>query len=260
MVVAGIDVGNKFTKVVLLRDGSVIAKSSLLTGFDQRESALNTLEAAAKEAGIKREEIEKIVATGSGKGEVDFATGTISEVGANAKGIVSIFPSVRTAIDVGAEEGRAVKCNADGKVVDFAINEKCAAGAGSFVESMSRALEMSIEEFGPLSLKSQKSIAMSAQCTVFAESEVVSLIHAKTSKEDIARAVTDAIANRITSMVRRIGVESDLALVGGVARNVGLVRSIERELDKPLLIPDEPEFVSALGAALVAADSTGNNQ
>lgn len=258
MIVAGIDVGNKLTKVVLLRGGQVIARSSVLTGFDQRESALSALDKAVKEAGIGREDVRKIVATGAGKGEVDFATSTISDVGANAKGIVSIFPSVKTVIDVGAEEGRAIKCRENGKVADFANNEKCAAGAGSFVESMSRALEMSIEEFGPISLKSQKKIAMNAQCTVFAESEVVSLIHAKTPKEDIARAVTDAIANRVTSMVRRIGVEDDLALVGGVALNVGLVRSMEEELGRQFLIPDNPEFICALGAALVAAESADN--
>lgn len=254
MIVAGIDVGNKFSKVVLMRDGSVIAKSSVLTGFDQRESALNAFDAAVKQAGVERGDIEKIVATGSGKGEVEFASSTISDVGAVARGVVNVLPSVRMVIDVGAEEGRAIKCNSDGKVVDFAVNEKCAAGAGSFVESMARALQINVEDFGPFSLKSDKSIAMSAQCTVFAESEVVSLIHAKTSVEDITRAVSDAIASRITSMVRRIGVEDGLALVGGVAKNVGLVRSIENDLRKTLLIPDDPEYIVALGAALVAAE------
>ena len=252
MVVAGIDVGNLNTKVVLLRDGKVIAQISVLTGFEQREAALSAFNAAIKEAGVGKDDVKKIIATGAGQAEVDFATGTISEVGANAKGAVRLIPSARTVIDVGAEEGRAVKCDKDGKVVDFAINEKCAAGAGSFVESMSRALEITVKEFGPLSLKSTKKIAMSAQCTVFAESEVVSLIHAKTSKEDIAHAVTDAIASRITSMVRRIGIEEDIVLIGGVSRNAGVARSIQDDLGKPLQIPDGPEFVSALGAAISA--------
>ncbi len=254
MIVAGIDVGSKFTKVLLMSDGLVIAKSSILTGFDQAEAAVNALNAVVKEAKIAREDVRQIVATGSGKDEVDVATSSISEVGANARGIIAIFPSVRTVIDVGAEEARAVKCNEKGKVVDFAVNEKCAAGAGSFVESMGRAIEVSIEDFGPLSLKSTNAIAMSAQCAVFAESEVVSLIHAKTSQEDISRAVVDAIGNRVASMVRRIGIERDMALVGGVAKNVGLLRSLEDELGKPILVPDDPEYVSALGAALTATE------
>jgi benzoyl-CoA reductase subunit D len=164
---------------------------------------------------------------------------------------------VRTVIDIGAEEGRAIKCDENGKVVDFAINEKCAAGSGTFCETMSRTLEMKIEDMGPLSLKSTKSIPMNAQCAVFAESEVVSLIHAKTSKEDIAHAIHDAISDRIASMARRVGVEKEVALIGGVAKNVGFVDSLKKELEIDFLIPEDPAFISAYGAAVKAAEKAG---
>jgi len=207
--------------------------------------------------GLKKEDVNHITATGAGKREVDFANDTVTEVGADAKGVSILFPSARTVIDVGAEEGRAIKTDEKGKVVDFAINEKCAAGSGAFTEAMARALEVKLEDMGELSLKSDKSVQMNAQCAVFAESEVVTLIHAKTPKEDIVKAVHDAIASRITSMVRKIGVEQDVALIGGVAKNKGFVKSLKNDLGTELLLPEDPEYVTALGAALVAAENTG---
>ncbi|KUK53281.1 MAG: Benzoyl CoA reductase subunit [Desulfotomaculum sp. 46_296] len=186
--------------------------------------------------------------------QVSFADDDVTDVGTVAKGAVFLFPSARTAADVGAEEGRGLRCNAEGKIIDFAVNEKCAAGAGAFTEAMGRALQVSVEEMGPLSLKSNKKIPMNAQCAVFAESEVVTLVHAKTPKEDIARAVHDAISSRIVSMIRRVGLENDMVLCGGVAYNVGFIRSMEEALDVKALVPDEPEFVSAIGAAIIAAE------
>ncbi|MFC1493560.1 acyl-CoA dehydratase activase, partial [candidate division KSB1 bacterium] len=188
---------------------------------------------------------------GSGKSEVTYADKGITEVTAAAAGVVSMDPAVRTIIDVGAEEGRSIRCDETGKIIDFAVNEKCAAGAGAFTEAMARALEMTIEEFGPLSLKSSKEIPMNAQCAVFAESEVVSLLHAKTPKEDIARAVNDAIASRITSMVRKVGFEKEVALIGGVAYNVGFVDSLKNDLESEFFIPEDPEYAVAYGAAVL---------
>jgi benzoyl-CoA reductase subunit D len=176
----------------------------------------------------------------------------VTEVTAAAKGSVYLFPSVRTVIDIGAEEGRAIRCDGSGKVIDFAINEKCAAGAGSFSEAMSRALEVPLEQMGEISLTSEQIIPMNAQCAVFAESEVVSLVHAKHSKSDIARAVNDAIASRIASMTRRIGLEKDVLLIGGVAKNRGFVKAIKENLQTDIQIPADCEFVCATGAALLA--------
>ncbi len=254
MKVAGIDCGAKLVKALILDNGNVLAKGAVLSGFDQKAAAQGALHAALKEAGISQEDIGHITATGTGKEEAVFAQSTVTEVGANARAINRLFPSVRTVIDVGAEAGRAIRINEQGKVIDFAINDKCAAGAGTFTETMARALEIKVEDMGSLSLKSQKSVPMNAQCVVFAESEVVSLIHAKHSKEDIARAVHDAVADRIASMARRIGIEKDVALVGGVAKNVGFVDSLKRDLKMDLLIPENPDFSCALGAAMVAAE------
>ncbi len=253
MATAGIDMGAKFIKVVILEDGRVLSQSIILGGLETKRAAQQAFQEALDEAGLKREDLKRVVATGAGRKEAPYAEGDVTEVGADARGTKFLFPAVRTVIAVGAEEGRAVKVDGTGKVIDFAINEKCAAGAGAFTEAMARALEVPLEELGPLSLKSTKAVPMNAQCTVFAESEVVSLVHAKTPKEDIARAIHDAISSRITSMARRIGVEKEVALIGGVARNVGFVDSLERDLNLKVLVPEDPEFVGALGAALVAA-------
>ncbi|MDO8692154.1 MAG: acyl-CoA dehydratase activase [Dehalococcoidia bacterium] len=254
MITAGIDMGAKTIKVVILKDGQVVGRSNVFSGFETRESADEAMKAACKEAGVTLADIGKIVATGAGRKDAPYATDDITEVGADAKGIFFLYPSVRTLIDVGAEEGRGIKCSAEGKVIDFVVNEKCAAGAGSFTESMARALEVSLEDFGKISLTSDKLIPMNAQCAVFAESEVVSLIHAKTPKADIAKSVHDAIASRIISMVRRIGIEKDVALIGGVAFNVGFVDALGRGLETDVIIPEHPDFVGALGAALSAVE------
>ncbi|MFQ5857104.1 MAG: acyl-CoA dehydratase activase [Anaerolineae bacterium] len=254
MITAGIDVGAKTTKVVIMNDGQVLGRSNpVLTGFDQQEAAEKAMAEALAAAGLEQGAIERTVATGAGAKAVPFANDAISDVKAAARGANFFFPSARTVIDVGAEEGRGIRCDEKGMVIDFAVNEKCAAGAGAFTEAMSRALEVPLEEMGGMSLKSQNAVPMNAQCAVFAESEVVSLIHAKTPKQDIVRAVHDAIASRIGSMVRRVGVERDAALIGGVAHNIGFVDALRRGLELEILVPEEPDYVSAVGAALVAA-------
>ena len=254
MITAGIDCGAKTIKVVLLKDGQVVGQSLVQAGIDAKAAVEKAYEEALTKAGVAREDIHKAISTGAGREEVLFRAESVTEVGADAKGAVFMYPNVRTVIDVGAEEGRAIRVDERGKVVDFAINEKCAAGAGAFVEAMARALEVSLDEMGKLSLTSTQAVAMNAQCAVFAESELVSLVHAKTPKPDMARAIHDAIADRIVSMVRRVGMETDVLLIGGVARNVGFVESLKRELETDVILPDEPELIGALGAALIAAE------
>lgn len=255
MITAGIDCGAKNTKTVIMKDGQILCKVSTTTGFDQVKAVEKSLDWALEAAGIFRDGIEKIGGTGSGKDSIQMADYKVNDIKAMAKGTYYFFPSVRTVADVGAEEGRAVKIDENGDVVDFAINEKCAAGAGAFIEAMSRALEVKLEEMGPMCLESDKEIPMNAQCVIFAESEVVGLIHAKTEKKDISKAIHDAMANRIVSMIRRVGVDEDVAMIGGVARNPGFVEAVKRELRlEDLYIPEAPEYGAAVGAAVGASE------
>ncbi len=254
MITAGIDIGAKTVKVVIAKDGKILGKSLVQAGLDTAASTQQALDAALADASIGKEQVEAYAATGTGRKDCALTSNQITEVGAAAKGMTRLMESCRTVIDVGAEEGRTVRCDAAGKVIDFAYNEKCAAGAGTFAEGMARALQVPLEELGPLSLTSKQAVQMNAQCAVFAESEVVTLIHSKTPREDIARAVLDAIASRIVSMVRKVGFEKDVALVGGVARNQGFVEALKRSLEMDVHVPAEPEHVGAVGAALAAAE------
>ena len=250
---AGIDIGAKTIKIVIIKDGQVEARNIALAGYDVKESLEQAWADIQAQSGIKLADIDKIVATGAGRKEAIYASEDVTEVSAAARGAISTDDSCRTVIDVGAEEGRAIKIDQAGKVIDFAINEKCAAGAGAFTEAMARALEVKLEELGPLSLQSTQAVPMNAQCAVFAESELVTLVHNQTPKPDIARAIHDAIADRIVSMVRRVGMESNVMLIGGVAHNIGFVTSLKRELESDVIVPEEPEYVGAYGAAMIAA-------
>jgi len=254
MITAGIDCGAKNTKTVVVKDGEIIGKGSVLTGFDQKKAVEESLAKAIEAACISREEISKIGGTGSGRDSIEMADHKVNDIKAMGMAAHFYYPNARTVTDVGAEEGRAAKMNENGNAVDFAINEKCAAGAGAFIEAMSRALETSLEEMGPMALKSDKEIPMNAQCAIFAESEVVGLIHAKTEKDDISKAIHDAMASRIVSMIRRIGINEDVVMIGGVAYNPGFVEAMRRELNlEKIYIPDDPEYGPAVGAAIVAA-------
>jgi benzoyl-CoA reductase subunit D len=257
MIVAGIDCGAKNTKTVIMKDGKIIGKGIALTGFDQDAAVKVSMEAALKDAGLEEKDIEKIAGTGAGMEDIKVAKIKVNEIKAMAKAANYYFPSARTVTDVGAEMGRAAKIDENGNVQDFAINEKCAAGAGAFIEAMARALEVNLEEMGPLAMASDKSIPMNAQCAIFAESEVVGLIHAKTTREDISKAIHDAMASRIVSMIRRIGVNQDIVMIGGVGLNPGFVDSLKKELEiEKVLIPEDPAYSAAVGAALVISKET----
>ena len=256
MITAGIDCGAKNTKTIILQDGKIIGRGKVLTGFDQEKAVEQSLENALQTAGIMREDIQKIFGTGSGSKAVKMAGDSINEIKAMSKGAHYFFPNARTVTDVGAEEARAAKIDENGNPIDFAINEKCAAGAGAFVETMARALEVTLEEMGPLCFQSHQKIPINAQCVIFAESEVVGLIHAKTDKPDISKAIHDSMASRIVSMIRRIGVNKDFVMVGGVGYNPGFMAAMKKELKvDTIYIPDEPEYASAVGAAILAAEA-----
>ena len=253
MIVAGIDVGGKNAHVVILKDGNIVAQGAAATGIQKAEAAERLYKETLHKAGLKQDNVGRVVATGSAGKRVAFADGVIADAAADARGVNRLFPSARTVIDVGAEEGRAIKVSPEGKVLDFAINEKCAAGTGTFVEAMARALEITVEEMATLSLKSNNSIPMNAQCAVFGESEVVSLIHQNVEKQDIAKAVHDAIAGRIASVARIVGLEKDVVVIGGMARNAGFIHSLKKEIGMDIIVPDDPDFIGAQGAAEAAA-------
>jgi predicted CoA-substrate-specific enzyme activase len=253
MIFAGIDVGGKNVHVVIAKNGTILAKVGGPTGINKAEASERLYEEALKQAGLKRQDITRVVATGSSGQRVAFANGVIPDASADARGVIKLIPSARTIVDVGGEEGRAIKISPEGKVLDFAINERCAAGTGTFVDTMARALEVPVEEMAKLSLQSTRSIPMNAQCAVFGESEVVSLIHQKIPKQDIARAVHDAIAGRVGSVARIVGLEKDVVMIGGVARNTGFVESLKRDIGMDVKVPADPDFIGAMGAAAAAA-------
>jgi benzoyl-CoA reductase subunit D len=255
MITVGIDCGAKNTKTIIMQDRNIIGRAKVPTGFDPEKAVEASLAEGIRAAGIQREDITRIYGTGSGKKAVKIADDTVNDIKAMSKGVNFYFPTARTVTDVGAEEGRAAKIDEKGNPIDFAINEKCAAGAGAFIEAMARALEVSIEEMGPLCLQSDKKIPMNAQCAIFAESEVVGLIHSKTSKPDISKAIHDSMAGRVVSMIRRIGVNQDIAMIGGVGNNPGFLDAMKRELKvEKIYVPDEPEYGAAVGAAVAAAE------
>ncbi len=253
MITIGIDLGTQSVKTVILKDGIVLSRGQAFSGFDPSKAAEQAVAEALKKAQLSLKDVKHVTATGSGMDMAPYANSTISMMSADAKAGVHVFPKARTIIDVGAEEARAVKCDDKGIMVDFVVNERCAAGAGTFIEAMARALEVKLEEMGPLSLKAERASPINATCVIFGESDVVSLIHRQESKPEIARAIFDAMADRVSSMVYRLGVNPDVVLVGGVAKDVGFAASLKRKLGIDILIPDYSEFVGALGAALVAA-------
>ncbi len=254
MITAGIDLGTQSVKAVILKDDEVISRGKSFSGFDPTKAAEQAFGEALKIAKLSLSDVDHVTATGSGMDMAPNSNSTISMMGADAKAGVYLFPKARTIIDVGAEEARAVKCDDKGVMMDFVVNERCAAGAGAFIEAMARALEVKMEEMGPLSLKAERASPINATCVIFGESDVVTLIHRQESKPEIARAVFDAMADRVSSMVHRLGVNPDVVLVGGVAKDVGFIASLKRKLCVDVLLPEYPEYAGALGAALIAVN------
>jgi benzoyl-CoA reductase subunit D len=245
--------GTQSVKVIILQDGKILSRGLAFSGFEPAVAAEKAFAEALEKAKLSRGNVERVVATGAGVDMAPFHDSTISMMGADARAGVHLFPSARTIIDVGAEEARAVRCDKTGIMLNFVVNERCAAGAGTFLEAMARALEVELEEMGPLSLKTKTASQINATCVIFGESDVVTLIHRQEPKPEIARAIYDAMADRIVSMVQKLGINPDVVLIGGVAKDVGFVASLKRKLGINLLIPEGPEFAGALGAALSAS-------
>jgi predicted CoA-substrate-specific enzyme activase len=253
--VLGIDSGSTSTNAVIM-DGNkkIIAKGSVRTGAKTSGSAEKILDDILKTAGLKKEDLSMIVSTGYGRVSIPFADMNVTEISCHGRGARYFDPDVRTILDIGGQDSKAIRLNADGEVTDFVMNDKCAAGTGRFLEAMARTLEMDISELGPISLKSTENVTISSMCTVFAESEVISLIAQNKEKADIANGVHEAISGKALSLLRRVGLEPGYMMTGGVAKNVGVIHCLEEKLGSPLFICEDPEIVGATGAALYALD------
>ena len=254
MITAGVDAGSKTVKVVVIKDRQIVGRALVASGLDTNAAANRALDEALRAADVAKGEVRKVLATGLGRKQIAFSQGELEEVAADARGVAFLMPGMRTVVDVGAEGGRAMKIDEAGRVIDSVINQKCAAGAGTFVEAMAKALETTAEKMSELYEQSTKEVAMNAHCAVFAESELVSLIHSQVAIPDIARAVITVTADKIVSMMRRLGIEGKVAAIGGVALNRGFIAEVEKELNIQIAVPAEPEFVGATGAAVAAAE------
>lgn len=249
--VMGIDSGSTSTNAVILsEDKKIIAYTVVRTGAKSSESARRALDEVLKKAGLDREEISLIVSTGYGRVSITFADKEVTEISCHGKGAHYINPKIRTIIDIGGQDSKVIKLNEKGEVIDFVMNDKCAAGTGRFLEMMARTLEIDIKDMGPESLKWKENIKISSMCSVFAESEVISLIAQNKEKADIIHTLNQSISSKTNALLGRVGRESEFMMTGGVAQNIGVVKALEEKIGEKLFISDEPEIVGAIGAAL----------
>jgi len=255
MITAGVDIGSVATKVVVLKDKTIAAAEVAPTGSRPKATAQAVLDKALAVAGLQRSDVERIVSTGYGRRVIEFGDKTITEISACAIGtsfLGSPRGPVRTIVDLGGQDIKVIALDTDGEVGDFVMNDKCAAGTGRFLEVIAHALEVKLEDLGDLALDSRKQITINATCTVFAESEVISLLAQDVRKEDIVAGIHQSIAERVFAMACKIGLREVVTFNGGGAKNKGLVAALSAKLGVPLYIPDTPQFVNALGSALEA--------
>jgi len=250
---AGIDIGSTMTKVVIMSDR---LEASLIgpTGPEHRKLANKVMEEALSQAGIRFEDIKYIVATGYGRINVPFADRQVTEITCHARGLHHVLPTVKTVVDIGGQDSKGIKIK-DGKVTDFVMNDKCAAGTGRFLEVIADALGVPLTEIGPLSLTAAHAAPISNTCTVFAEHEVINQLASGESIPNLIAGIHDAVATRVHALVKKLKVEQDVAVTGGGAKNVGLVKALENKFGYPLKVPPEPLITGALGAALIGKDT-----
>lgn len=255
MYVMGIDSGSTSTNAVIMdKNRKIVASSVVRTGAKSGESAQRILKEVLEKAGCTREDIAWIVSTGYGRVSIPFADENVTEISCHGRGAHYFNPAVRTILDIGGQDSKAIKLNEAGEVSDFVMNDKCAAGTGRFLEMIARSLEIDVDELGPIALQSTEEIEITSMCSVFAESEVISLIANNKEKSDIANGICRAIANKAFSLLKRVGMEEEFMMTGGVAKNPGVVKAVEDKIHAKLYICEEPEIVGATGAALYALD------
>lgn len=250
----GIDIGSLATKIVVLNDGNLIDYRTERSTFDFKRIGHNLFNDVMKKNNLNRNEVF-VMSTGYGRNTIDIADDRITEITAHARGAQFFFPEAHSVIDIGGQDSKAIlMSNKTGNVIDFQMNDKCAAGTGRFIEVMSGALEVPIEQIGELALGSNNPASISSTCTVFAESEVISLFARGTSKQDIAAGIHKSIAKRVSGMAKRIGVAQILVFCGGVAKNVAVKKYLEEELGFEIVTPQHPQITGAIGAALIAQE------
>ncbi len=253
MLTAGIDIGSITTKVAVVKDGEILGTEIVFTGYNSEKAGRSAMDDLLAKLKIKIDDIDKIIATGYGRSNISFAHKAITEISCHAAGAHFTDPRIRSIIDVGGQDSKAIVVDEDGRVKDFAMNDKCAAGTGRFLEVMAHALEVELDNFGSLSLQSKVPSQISSICTVFAESEVVSLISRGESRENIIAGIHDSVASRVSALAKRVGVRAPLMMTGGVAKNIGVVTALQRKLGIEVEVSENAQINGAIGAAVLAA-------
>jgi predicted CoA-substrate-specific enzyme activase len=253
MITAGIDVGSISAKAAIMRDNELLGACVILTGYNAQNAGRQVFEQILSELDYTASQIDKIVATGYGRNSIQFADKAVTEITCHAAGANFLNPDIRSIIDIGGQDSKAIVINDKGKVQDFSMNDKCAAGTGRFLEVMARALEVDLDVFGELSLKADNIASISSLCTVFAESEVISLISKGEKRENIIAGIHASIGSRVMAMGKRIGITSPVMMTGGVAKNIGVVKALEEKFNTSILVSKHAQVNGAIGAALIAA-------
>ena len=255
MYFAGVDIGSTMTKVVLIdKSGNLLSSIKGPTGPEYRRLANEVMRQTLEQASLQIDNVSYIVATGYGRLNVPFADRQITELSCHARGVSSLFPNVRTAIDIGGQDAKCMKIDS-GRLTNFVMNDKCAAGTGRFLEVTAATLGIRLEDMGDISLKATKKIQISNLCTIFAQQEVVALLSRGEKLENILAGLHNALAGRVAALARRLGIEPDLVLTGGVAKNTGIVKAMKESLGCEILVPEEPLLTGALGAAILAKET-----
>lgn len=248
----GIDSGSQNTKAILMQDSRIIGTASVPTEFDALDAAGKVLTELLAAHGAERSQVKRIAATGTGRSLVSFADATVNEIIAAAAGSRAMVPDADMVLDMGAEASRVIALDEEGLAKTYEINDRCASGAGTFIETVARALQIEPEQMGDYALRADKDIMLKAQCVVFVESEVISLIHQKETRENIANGVHNGISNRLCSMFRRLGIGDKIVFVGGPSLNKGLVKALSKELGREVIVPEYSPYLSAMGAVLTS--------
>jgi (R)-2-hydroxyacyl-CoA dehydratese activating ATPase len=252
---AGVDVGSTQTKAVIVDEGRrIVARALIPTGANVSRAGESAFLRGCEEAGLARAAVGYVVGTGYGRYKVTFGDAQITEITCHARGAHSIFPATRTVIDMGGQDTKAIRVGPDGSVVDFSMNDKCAAGTGRFLSAAADVTGVGLDEIGPLSLEAKTPVRLTSVCTVFVESDIMSYLAQRKTIEDILGGVHKAIATRTMSLVRRVGVEDEITFTGGVSRNVGMVRALEAVLGRPINVSPDGHYIGALGAAFFALE------